>query len=45
MEKVVGKEFPLEKQRDMLEEMVALKLPLLYQNLVAAYGEDKGRAV
>ena len=35
MEKVVGKEFPLEKQRDMLEEMNALKLPLLYQNLVA----------
>jgi hypothetical protein len=45
MEKVVGKEFPLEKQRDMLEEMNALKLPLLYQNLVAAYGEEKGRAV
>ena len=44
MEKVVGKEFPLEKQRDMLEEM-SHKLPLLYQNLVAAYGEEKGRAV
>ena len=45
MEKVTGKEIPIEKQRDMLVEINALKLPLLYQNLIDAYGEEKGRAV
>ena len=45
MDKVQGKEIPIEKQRDMLVEMNALKLPLLYQNLIAVYGEEKGRAI
>ena len=38
MDKVAGKEIPIEKQRDMLVEMNALKLPLLYQNLIGVYG-------
>ena len=45
MDKVNGKEMPIEKQRDMLLEINSLKLPLLYQNLIAAYGQEKGRAV
>ena len=45
MDKVEGKEIPIEKQRDMLLEMNALKLPLLYQSLVSVYGEEKGRTV
>lgn len=42
MEKVVGKEMPWEKQKQLLIEMGALKLPLLYQSLVNLYGEEKG---
>ncbi|MCX5895566.1 MAG: L-2-amino-thiazoline-4-carboxylic acid hydrolase [Proteobacteria bacterium] len=45
MDKVEGKEIPIEKQRDMLVQMNALKLPLLYQSLVAAYGEEKGKTI
>ncbi len=42
MDKLVGKEMPLEKQRDILVDRCALKLPLLHQSLVATYGEEKG---
>ena len=45
MEKVAGKEIPIEKQRDLLVAQNALKLPLLYQNLVDTYGKEKGEAV
>ena len=45
MSKVVGKEIPWEKQREMLIERCALKLPQLYQSLVAAYGEAKGTRI
>ena len=45
MEKVIGKEMPVEKQRDLLIAQTALKLPLLYQNLVETYGQEKGAAV
>ena len=45
MEKVVGKEIPWEKQKEMLIEMVALKLPFLYQSLVKVYGEKKGQEI
>jgi len=36
---------PIEKKRDMLIELSALKLPQTYQDIVAAYGEEKGRKV
>ena len=39
------KDMPWEKQRDMLIESVALKLPLLHQNLIATYGDKKGREI
>lgn len=45
MEKVFGKEMPIEKQRDMLVAQNALKLPLLYQNLLESYGQEKGTAI
>ena len=45
MEKAIGKEMPIEKKRDMLIELSALKLPQTYQDIVAAYGEEKGRKV
>ncbi|MBW2221757.1 MAG: hypothetical protein JRF22_04440 [Deltaproteobacteria bacterium] len=45
MEKVEGKEMPWEKQREILIEAAALKLPLLYQTLIEAYGEEKGKRV
>ena len=45
MEKVEGKEIPWEQQRDMLIEMVSLKLPMLYQSLVGVYGEEKGKEI
>ena len=45
MEKVIGKEMPIEKQRDILIELTALKLPQIYQDMIAAYGEEKGRKV
>ena len=43
MNKLTAKEVPWEKQRDMLIEMNALKLPLLYHSLVETYGEEKGK--
>ena len=43
MNKLTAKEVPSEKQRDLLIELNALKLPLLYQSLVETYGEEKGR--
>ena len=43
MTKLIGKEIPWEKQKEMLVEAVALKLPLLYNSLVETYGEEKGR--
>jgi hypothetical protein len=45
MERVNGKEMPWEAQRDLLIEMTALKLPLLYQTLEKAYGAEKGREI
>ncbi len=45
MTKVVGKEIPWEKQRDMLVEMTALKAPTQYQSLVKVYGPEKGKAI
>ncbi len=45
MEKVIGKEMPIEKQRDVLVAQNALKLPLLYQNLLDCYGQEKGTAM
>lgn len=45
MTKVAGKDTPLEKQKEMLVEAVALKLPLLYQTLTTTYGEEKGRQI
>ena len=45
VEKVFGKEMPIEKQRDLLVAQNALKLPLLYQNLLDSYGQEKGSAI
>jgi hypothetical protein len=45
MSKEMGKEIPWEKQRDMLVESCALKLPRLYNDLIEAYGEEKGGKV
>ena len=45
MTKEAKKEIPWEQQREMLIEMTALKLPLLRQNLIDTYGEEKGRTV
>jgi len=42
MNKLASKEIPWEKQRELLIEMTALKLPLLFQSLVDTYGEEKG---
>ncbi|MBN2107433.1 MAG: L-2-amino-thiazoline-4-carboxylic acid hydrolase [Deltaproteobacteria bacterium] len=45
MEKVAGKDIPVEKQRDLLIAQNALKLPLLHQNLIETYGNEKGEAI
>jgi len=45
MEKIMGKEMAIEKQRDILLMQTALKLPLLYQTLVEVYGQEKGRSI
>ena len=45
MEKIMGKEMAIEKQRDILLMQTALKLPLLYQTLVEVYGQEKGRTI
>jgi len=45
MNKKMEKEIPWEKQREMLREVWALKLPQLHQSLVTVYGEEKGRKI
>jgi hypothetical protein len=45
MDKQMGKEMPWEKQREILIERVALKLPELYRDLIAVYGEDQGKRI
>lgn len=45
MSKIVGKELPWEKQKDMLVEATALKLPLLLNSLKETYGDQKGRQI
>ena len=45
MDKFYGKEMPWEQQRDLLIEFTALQLPKLYQQLVTAYGEEKGKEI
>ena len=43
MTKILEKELPWEQQKAMLIDAAALKLPLLYQNLIAVCGPEKGR--
>lgn len=43
MTHVKGKELPFEKQKEMLVEAVALKLPLLYKALIETYGDKNGK--
>ena len=43
MTHVKGKELPFEKQKEMLVEAVALKLPLLYKSLIETYGDKNGK--
>ena len=45
MTQVAGKELSPEKQKEMLVEAVALKLPRLYQALTETYGEEKGKQI
>ena len=45
MVKKAGKEIPQEKQREILREAFALKLPQLRQSLITVYGEEKGRKI
>ena len=45
MDKFYGKEMPWEQQKDLLVEFTALQLPRLYQQLIMAYGEEKGREI
>jgi len=45
MTKKIGKEPSWEQQKKMLLDSVALKMPLLHQSLVAAYGEEEGRRI
>lgn len=45
MDKFYGKEMPWEQQRDLLVEFTALQLPRLYQQLIMAYGEEKGQEI
>jgi len=40
-----GKEIPWEKQRAMLIDKYALKLPQLLQSLVEVYGKEKGKEI
>lgn len=42
MERFEATEIPLEQQCEMLQEMIALQLPRLYQQLVAVCGEEEG---
>ncbi len=45
MTKLIGKDIPWEKQRDLLIEAAALKLPRLYASLEKTYGAEKGRQI
>ena len=45
MEKYEAKEMPWEEQREMLVDFIALQLPKLHQQLMMAYGEEKGQEV
>ena len=45
MSKEMGKEIPWEKQREILIESSALKLPQLWNDLIAVYGEEKGKKI
>lgn len=45
MDNKAQKDISWEKQRDMLIESVALKLPLLRQGLIATYGDEKGKTI
>ena len=45
MTKITGKEMPWEKQRDLLIEVAAMKLPRLYASLEETYGAEKGRQI
>jgi len=42
MERFDAKEIPMEQKCAMMQEMIALQLPRLYKQLVAAYGEEQG---
>ena len=43
MRKLESKEIPWEKQKEMLIERSALKLPMLYQTLIETYGDKNGK--
>jgi len=45
MSKEMGKEIPWEKQREILIESSALKLPQLWNDLIAVYAEEKGKKI
>jgi hypothetical protein len=45
MEKYEAKEMPWEEQREMLVDFIALQLPKLHQQLMMAYGEEKGQEI
>jgi len=45
MTKLEAKEMPWERQKTMLIEKSALKLPLLYRGLVETYGAEKGKQI
>jgi len=45
MSKEMGKEIPWEKQREILIESNGLKLPQLWNDLIAVYGEEKGKKI
>jgi hypothetical protein len=44
-EKYEAKETPWEEQREMLVDFTALQLPKLHQQLMMAYGEEKGQEI
>lgn len=45
MEPSATRAMPLEAQRDLLIELVALKLPRLYHGLIKLYGEEQGKKI
>ena len=42
-DKEMGREMPWEKQRELLMESDAIRLPQLYWDLIAVYGESQGK--